>query len=114
MMAEISALERALEHPERPAMAIVGGAKVSTKIDVLVNLSAKLDVLVVGGAMANTFLLAQGVKIGNSLAEPDSVATVSEIMAHARTVSLRDRSSVRRGRRQGAQSRRRMAGVRRR
>lgn len=83
MMAEIGALRRALEHPERPAMAVVGGAKVSTKIDVLLNLSAKLDVLVVGGAMANTFLRAQGIKIGSSLAEPDSVATVSEIMARA-------------------------------
>jgi phosphoglycerate kinase len=83
MMAEIGALGRALEHPARPAMAIVGGAKVSTKIDVLLNLSAKLDVLVVGGAMANTFLLAQGVDIGGSLAEPDCVATVREIMARA-------------------------------
>jgi phosphoglycerate kinase len=83
MMAEIRALERALEHPERPALAIVGGAKVSTKIDLLVNLAAKLDVLVVGGAMANTFLLAQGVNIGNSLAEPAAAATVNEILAHA-------------------------------
>jgi phosphoglycerate kinase len=83
MMAEISALERALEHPKRPAMAIVGGAKVSTKIGVLANLTAKLDVLVVGGAMANTFLLAQGAKIGRSLVEPECVPTVQEIMLRA-------------------------------
>jgi phosphoglycerate kinase len=83
MRAEIGALEQALEQPERPALAVVGGAKVSTKIDLLVNLSAKLDVLVVGGAMANTFLLARGVQIGRSLAERDAVPTVGEILAHA-------------------------------
>jgi len=84
MMAEITALGEALEEPERPVMAIVGGAKVSTKIEVLTNLVSRMDVLVVGGAMANTFLLAQGVKIGASFSEPDFVATAKDIMARAK------------------------------
>ncbi|HEV7464471.1 MAG TPA: phosphoglycerate kinase, partial [Methyloceanibacter sp.] len=67
MMAEIRALDRALEHPARPVMAIAGGAKVSTKIPVLTNLAAKVDRLIIGGAMANTFFLAEGVEIGKSL-----------------------------------------------
>ena len=83
MMAEITALGEALEKPERPVMAIVGGAKVSTKIEVLTNLVTRMDVLVVGGGMANTFLLAQGVKIGASFSEPDFVATAKDIMARA-------------------------------
>jgi len=83
MMAEITALGEALEEPERPVMAIVGGAKVSTKIEVLTNLAARMDQLVVGGGMANTFLLAQGVKIGASLCEPDFVATARDVMARA-------------------------------
>jgi phosphoglycerate kinase len=83
MMAEIKALERALERPARPVMAIAGGAKVSTKIDVLTNLAAKVDMLVVGGAMANTFLRAEGMEIGRSLSEPDCVPTVQAIRAHA-------------------------------
>jgi phosphoglycerate kinase len=84
MMAEIKALGSALETPKRPVMAIVGGAKVSTKIDVLTNLVSRMDVLVVGGGMANTFLNAQGVNVGNSLYEPDFVSTVKEIAARAR------------------------------
>jgi phosphoglycerate kinase len=84
MMAEISALGEALETPERPVMAIVGGAKVSTKIEVLTNLVARMDVLVVGGGMANTFLLANGVKIGASFAEPDFVATAKDILARSK------------------------------
>jgi len=84
MMAEITALGEALEDPERPVMAIAGGAKVSTKIEVLTNLVSRMDVLVVGGAMANTFLLAQGVKIGASFSEPDFVATAKDIMARAK------------------------------
>jgi phosphoglycerate kinase len=84
MMAEIGALGRALESPERPVMAIVGGAKVSTKIDVLTNLVSRMDVLVVGGGMANTFLNAQGVNVGNSLYEPDFVSTVKDISAQAK------------------------------
>jgi phosphoglycerate kinase len=83
MMAEIEALGRALENPERPVMAIVGGAKVSTKIEVLTHLVTRMDVLVVGGGMANTFLLAQGVKVGASLCEPDFVPTAKDIMARA-------------------------------
>lgn len=71
MMAEIEVLASALHNPKRPVMAIVGGAKVSTKIDVLTNLVQRMNVVVVGGGMANTFLYAQGVDIGNSLCEPD-------------------------------------------
>jgi len=84
MMAEIKALALALEKPERPVMAIVGGAKVSTKIDVLTNLVSRMDVLVVGGGMATTFLYAQGVNVGNSLYEPDFVSTVKDIAAQAK------------------------------
>jgi phosphoglycerate kinase len=83
MMSEITALGQALENPERPVMAIVGGAKVSTKIEVLTNLVARMDVLVVGGGMANTFLLAKGIEIGASFSEPDFVATANDIMARA-------------------------------
>ena len=84
MMAEISALSIALADPKRPVMAIVGGAKVSTKIDVLKNLATCMDVLVVGGGMANTLLNAQGVNVGNSLYEPDFVETVTEVLASAK------------------------------
>lgn len=83
MMAEINALTKALADPKRPVMAIVGGAKVSTKIDVLKNLATCVDVLVVGGGMANTLLNAQGVNVGNSLYEPDFVDTVKEVLASA-------------------------------
>jgi phosphoglycerate kinase len=83
MMAEITALGEALETPERPVMAIVGGSKVSTKIEVLTNLVRHMDALVVGGGMANTFLLAQGAKIGSSFSEADFVATAKDIMARA-------------------------------
>jgi len=64
MQAELDALEKALEQPERPLAAIVGGAKISTKLDLLGNLIAKVDVLIIGGAMANTFLAAQGKPVG--------------------------------------------------
>ncbi len=84
MMAEISALERALEHPQRPVMAIVGGAKTSTKIKVLINLAARMDYLVVAGGMAGTMLYAEGVEVGKSLHEPDAVPVVREIMAAAK------------------------------
>jgi phosphoglycerate kinase len=83
MMAEITALGEALETPEHPVMAIVGGAKVSTKIEVLTNLVARMDTLVVGGGMANTFLLAKGMKLGASFAEPDFVHTAKDVMARA-------------------------------
>src|SRR3546814_17018497 len=69
--AELDALGRALENPKRPLVAIVGGSKVSTKLSILQSLAAKVDQLVVGGGIANTFMLAAGLPIGNSLAEPD-------------------------------------------
>ena len=84
MMEEINALKAALEAPKRPTAAIVGGAKVSTKIPVLENLLGKVDKLIIGGGMANTFLQAQGVAVGKSLAEPDHHATAREIMAAAK------------------------------
>lgn len=71
MAEELQALDRALARPERPLVAIVGGAKVSTKLDLLQNLAAKVDHLVIGGAMANTFIAAQGYPVGRSLQEPD-------------------------------------------
>jgi phosphoglycerate kinase len=83
MMAEISALGQALEMPKRPVMAIVGGAKVSTKIEALTNLVSRMDQLVVGGGMATTFLLARGNEVGASLCEPDFVPTAKDIMALA-------------------------------
>ncbi|HEY8276315.1 MAG TPA: phosphoglycerate kinase [Methyloceanibacter sp.] len=84
MKAEIKALGSALEHPERPVMAIAGGSKVSTKIAVLTNLTARMDALVLGGGMASTFLFAQGVEIGKSLCQPEAVPTVKAIMARAK------------------------------
>ena len=71
MQAELEALNKALEAPTKPVIAIIGGAKVSTKIDLLENLVSKVDALVIGGGMANTFLHAQGIGIGKSLAEKD-------------------------------------------
>jgi phosphoglycerate kinase len=85
MQEELDALARALEHPERPLSAIVGGAKISTKLDLLGNLLEKVDALIIGGAMANTFLLAQGKNVGKSLVEADLVATAREIMEKAKT-----------------------------
>ncbi len=83
MQAELEALDRALLNPARPVMAIVGGAKVSTKLDLLGNLSSKVDVLVIGGAMANTFLAAQGMSVGKSLQEAEMHETARQIMAGA-------------------------------
>ncbi len=83
MEAEIGALEAALGSPKRPVVAIVGGAKVSSKIDVLTHLVEKVDALVIGGGMANTFLLAKGVAIGKSLAEPDLADTARNIIEAA-------------------------------
>ena len=80
MEAELRALERGLEHPERPVLAVVGGAKVSTKLDLLGNLVAKVNGLVIGGAMANTFLAAQGKSVGRSLVEPDLLDTARGIL----------------------------------
>ena len=87
MMEEISALRSVLDKPKRPVAAVVGGAKVSTKIPFLTNLAAKVDKLIIGGGMANTFLLAQGVSIGRSLAEPGFVGTAREIMHAAKARS---------------------------
>ena len=83
MMAEITALASSLDNPKRPVAAIVGGAKVSTKITVLTNLTKKVDVLIIGGGMANTFLFAQGKPVGKSLCEPDFKDTALEIIAAA-------------------------------
>ena len=83
MQAELEHLSRALEHPQRPVTAIVGGAKVSTKIDLLTNLVAKVDALVIGGGMANTFLHARGTGIGSSLAERDLADTARAVEARA-------------------------------
>src|SRR5438132_1509315 len=85
MQAELDALMKALERPERPLAAIVGGAKISTKLDLLGNLLGKVDVLIIGGAMANTFLAAQGKPVGKSLVERDLVATARDIMDKAKT-----------------------------
>ncbi|MBR1188082.1 phosphoglycerate kinase [Bradyrhizobium sp. AUGA SZCCT0160] len=83
MQAELDALGKALEAPTHPVIAIIGGAKVSTKIDLLENLVTKVDALVIGGGMANTFLHAQGVGVGKSLAEKDLAATALRIMEKA-------------------------------
>jgi len=85
MQAELEALSKALERPERPVAAVVGGAKVSTKLDLLGNLIEKVDALIIGGGMANTFLAAQGQKVGKSLCEHDLTGTAREILAKAKT-----------------------------
>ncbi|MEP0963694.1 MAG: phosphoglycerate kinase [Roseobacter sp.] len=84
MQQELSALEAALTTPDRPVGAVVGGAKVSTKIALLENLVGKLDVLVIGGGMANTFLAAQGAQLGASLMESDLIETARDIMKSAK------------------------------
>ncbi|MFC5387672.1 phosphoglycerate kinase [Aquamicrobium segne] len=83
LQAELEALEKGLGNPARPVVAIVGGAKVSTKIDLLMNLVKKVDALVIGGGMANTFLAARGTQIGTSLAEHDLSTTANQIMIEA-------------------------------
>lgn len=83
MQAELEALEKALGRPEHPVAAVVGGAKVSTKLDVLKHLVAKVDHLIIGGGMANTFLAARGVDVGKSLCEHDLKDTVLEILEAA-------------------------------
>ncbi|MEM6670716.1 MAG: phosphoglycerate kinase [Pseudomonadota bacterium] len=85
MQAELEALEKALASPQRPVVAVVGGAKVSTKLDLLGNLVAKVDHLVIGGGMANTFLAAQGYDVGKSLCEHELGDTAREIMDKAKT-----------------------------
>ncbi|MEN5146296.1 phosphoglycerate kinase [Brevundimonas diminuta] len=84
MARELEALDAALGKPQKPVIGIVGGAKVSTKLDLLKNLVAKLDYLAIGGGMANTFLFAQGVDVGGSLCEKDLADTAREIIEEAR------------------------------
>ncbi|MBX9709608.1 MAG: phosphoglycerate kinase [Xanthobacteraceae bacterium] len=86
MQAELDALSKALEAPAHPVIAIIGGAKVSTKLDLLENLVSKVDALVIGGGMANTFLHALGVDIGKSLCEKDLAPTALRILEKAETV----------------------------
>jgi phosphoglycerate kinase len=83
MQAELEALNKALDAPTKPVIAIIGGAKVSTKIDLLENLVSKVDALVIGGGMANTFLHARGINVGKSLAEKDLAATALRILEKA-------------------------------
>jgi phosphoglycerate kinase len=82
---ELDALERALESPRRPLVAVVGGSKVSTKLQVLESLIAKVDALVVGGGIANTFLAATGVPVGKSLHEPDMIDVARRLLAQAKS-----------------------------
>jgi phosphoglycerate kinase len=94
MEAELEALAQALEKPARPLLAIVGGAKISTKLELLSNLIANVDTLIIGGGMANTFLAAQGIDVGKSLCEHDLLGTARDIMRAAeaknRTILLPD------------------------
>ncbi|SFQ19164.1 phosphoglycerate kinase [Roseivivax halotolerans] len=83
MEAELSALEAALGDPKRPVAAVVGGAKVSTKLELLSNLISRVDILIIGGGMANTFLAAQGIDVGKSLCEHDMADTAREIAEKA-------------------------------
>ena len=85
MEAELKALQAALEKPTRPLVAVVGGAKVSSKLDLLGNLTGIANTIVIGGGMANTFLAAQGINVGKSLCEHDLIPTAIEIMARAKT-----------------------------
>jgi phosphoglycerate kinase len=87
MEAELSHLGKALDHPERPVLAVIGGAKISTKIALLENLLGKVEMMTIGGAMANTFLGAQGHAIGRSLAEPDQFDTARRIMEKAQSLN---------------------------
>jgi phosphoglycerate kinase len=87
MLAELEALDAALGNPVRPVAAVVGGAKVSTKLDLLGNLVSKVNALVIGGAMANTFLAAQGAPVGRSLQEADMHATAREILERAKAAN---------------------------
>jgi phosphoglycerate kinase len=86
MQEELEALEKALHAPERPVAAIVGGAKISTKLDLLGNLITRVETLIIGGGMANTFLAAQGKPVGKSLCEKDLIATARDILAKAKSL----------------------------
>jgi phosphoglycerate kinase len=87
MQAEIEALEKAFETPQHPVAAIVGGAKISTKLDLLGHLLAKVEILIIGGGMANTFLAAQGKPIGKSLSEKDLIPNARDILAKAKALN---------------------------
>ncbi|WP_171179460.1 phosphoglycerate kinase [Ruegeria sp. HKCCD8929] len=89
MQAELEALESALGQPQRPVVAVVGGAKVSTKLELLGNLVEKVDHLVIGGGMANTFLAAQGIDVGKSLCEHEMTGTAQDILAKADTTGCK-------------------------
>ncbi len=84
LMAELDALAKALAHPARPLLAIVAGSKVSTKLELLSSLVDKVDQLIVGGGIANTFIAAAGYKVGKSLCEPDLIETANRIVAAAK------------------------------
>lgn len=109
MEAELKALQAALEKPTRPLVAVVGGAKVSTKLELLGNLSGIANTIVIGGGMANTFLAAQGVNVGKSLCEHDLIPTAREILAKAKerncTLLLPDDAVVAKEFKAGAASR---------
>ncbi|MFM7084764.1 MAG: phosphoglycerate kinase [Hyphomicrobium sp.] len=89
LLEEINALKKVLENPRRPTAAIIGGAKVSTKIPILTNLVPKFDYLIIGGGMANTFIQSQGIEVGRSLAEPDYHGLARDIMAEAEKKSCK-------------------------
>ncbi len=89
MQLELDMLAAALTAPERPVAAIVGGAKISTKLELLSNLMRRVDALIIGGGMANTFLAARGVAIGTSLCERDLLDTAREIMGQAEAANCR-------------------------
>src|SRR5258708_881011 len=89
MQAELEALDKALGNPKRPVCAVVGGAKVSSKLDLLGNLVGKVDKLIIGGGMANTFLHAQGIKVGKSLCEKDLAPTALGILAKAKAAKCK-------------------------
>jgi len=89
MQEELEALGNALEHPQKPLGAIIGGAKISTKLDLLHNLIKKVDLLVLGGGMANTFLAAQGFDVGKSLFEPEMVGTTKTINSEAEALKCK-------------------------
>src|SRR5579885_236911 len=84
LAAELDALGRALQNPKRPLLAIVAGSKVSTQLELLENLVAKVDQLIVGGGIANTFIAAMGYKVGTSLCEPDLLEAARKVMAQAK------------------------------
>jgi phosphoglycerate kinase len=86
LIAELKALENVLRTPKRPVLAIIGGSKISTKIQILTNLTGQVDILVVAGAMANTFLAAMGFSVGSSLYEPDHLDTARQIIAQTSQV----------------------------